>query len=259
VPYRGYFAPLILLVAVARGLLGQDAPPHFAAGADVVVATREVWRGLPRRTRSVAQPSLHAALATSRAMFTAGAGSRFETAEYWVQADLIEVLERFDLTGGVVHYAYRGDLENTTELYAALRLVRLRGTAPLRHPSPLLRVFYDVDRVRGAYAELTLEHPVPVLPLIPPVNLSSLLLSATTGASFGQDAYFERSGLTHTDLAASMSRSFRDKRFPVWMNVGAHYRLGFDPATRRAPAKRALWWWELSVSLATRHLGEAWR
>jgi hypothetical protein len=259
VPYRAHFARLILLLAVARPLFGQEAPPRFAAGADVIGLTRDVWRGLPRSARSIAQPSLHAALATSRAMFTAGAGTRFQTTEYWVQAELIDVLERFDLTGGVVHYAYRGELDNTTELYAALRLIRLRGTAPLRHPSPLLRVFYDVDRVRGAYAELTLEHPVPLLPLISPVNLSALLLSATTGASFGQDAYFERSGLTHTDLAASMSRSFRDTRFPVWINFGAHYRLGFDPATRRAPAKRALWWWELSVSAATRHLGDAWR
>lgn len=192
-------------------------------------------------------------------MFTAGAGSRFETTEYWAQAELIDVLERFDLTGGVVRYAHRGELDNTTELYAALRLVRLRGTAPLRHPTPLLRVFYDVDRVRGAYAELTLEHPVPLLPLISPVNLSSLLLSATTGASFGQDAYFERSGVTHTDLAASMSRSFRDRRFPVWMNFGTHYRLGFDPATRRTLRRRGLWWGELSLSVATQHLGEPWR
>jgi hypothetical protein len=251
---------LTLLLAAAHPLLAQEAPPRFAAGADVVVVTRDVWRGLPRNAGWIAQPSLHVALATSSAMFTAGAGTRFEATEYWVQAELVEVMQRFDLTGGVVRYSYPSlHLDNTTELYAALWLIRRRGDAPLRHPSPLLRVYYDIEQVRGAYVELTLEHPVPVLPLISPVNLGSLLLSATTGASFGQDAYFERSGITHTDLAASMSRSFRDKRFPIWMNFGAHYRLGFDPATRRALAKRGLWWGEFSLSVATRHLGEPWR
>ena len=248
-------------------------------GADVVFATRDVWRGLPRTASWAAQPSLHAALATSSAMFTAGAwltaelrdprpgapslagaGKRIGAVEYWAQAELVDIKQRLDVTGGVVHYAYRGrPLDNTTELYAALRLIRRRGNAPLRHPSPLIRAYYDVGRVRGAYVELTLEHPVPLLPLISPVNLSSLLLSATTGASVGQDEYFERSGVTHTELAASMSRSFRDKHFPVWMNLGVHYRLGFDPATRRALAQRSLWWGELSLSVATRHLGEAWR
>jgi hypothetical protein len=255
---RRLFVRLTLMLAAGHPLLAQEASPRFAAGADVVIVSRDVWRGIPRNASWVAQPSLYAALATSSAMFTAGAGTRFEATEYWVQADFIEVMQRFDLTGGVVRYAYRRlHLANTTELYAALRLIRRRGNAPLRHPSPLLRVYYDIEQVRGTYVELTLEHPVPVLPLISPVNLSSLLLSATTGASFGQDAYFERSGVTHTDLAATMSRSFRDKRFPVWMNFGAHYRLGFDPATRRV--RRGLWWGELSLSMATRHLGEAWR
>lgn len=270
---RSGFVRLLLLVALSPPLLAQEAAPRFAMGADVVFATRDVWRGLPRTGSWVAQPSLHAALATSSAMFTAGAwltaelrdpppgaGKRVGAAEYWAQVELVDVMQRFDVTGGVVRYGYRSlHFDNTTELYAALRLIRRRGNAPLRHPSPLIRAYYDVGRVRGAYVEMTLEHPVPVLPLISPVNLSSLLLSATTGASFGQDEYFERSGITHTDLAASMSRSFRDKRVPVWMNFGVHYRLGFDPATRRAPAQRSLWWGELSLSVATRHLGEAWR
>lgn len=276
----------LMLLLAASPLLAQEPPRRFATGADVAVVTRDVWRGLPRSASWVAQPSLYTALATSSAMFTAGAwltaelrdpqpgelslagaGKRFGAAEYWAQVELIDLMKRFDLTSGVVHYAYlgepatggRGDEWNTSELYVALRLIRRRGDAPLRHPSPLIRVYYDVDRVRAAYAELTLEHPVPVLPLISPVNLSSLLLSATTGVNLGQNAYFERRGVTHTDLAASMSRSFRDKRFPVWVNFGAHYRLGFDPATRRALSKRGLWWGELSLSVATRHLGEGWR
>src|SRR5687767_11065709 len=120
---RRSFVRLLLWLALSPPLLAQEAAPRFAMGADVVFATRDVWRGLPRTASWVAQPSLHAALATSSAMFTAGAwltaelrdprpgapslagpGKRIGAAEYWAQVELIDVMQRFDVTGGVVRY-----------------------------------------------------------------------------------------------------------------------------------------------------------
>jgi hypothetical protein len=106
------------------------------------------------------------------------------------------------LTGGVVGYVFPNDFGatdalNTWEVYGKVGLA-----VPL---SPKLAVYYDVDKVNGAYLEGSVAHSLPVGSL-------SLALGAVAGLSAGQAESddpselnnFVENGFTHLDLSAGI-------------------------------------------------------
>lgn len=106
------------------------------------------------------------------------------------------------LTGGVVGYVFPNDVGatddfNTWEVYGKVGL-----DLPL---SPKLALYYDIDKVSGAYLEGSIAHSVPL-------GSVSLALGALAGLSAGQaeadDAAelnnFRENGFTHLDLSAGI-------------------------------------------------------
>lgn len=157
----------------------------------------------------------------------------FTTIAPW--ADFTRSVGRVAATAGAMVYVYpevtgfAADY-NTTELYAKLAI-----TAPL---SPRLAVYYDVDKIRGAYLEGSVAQGVPLGPIAAAVPGAALSLGATAGVSAGQGeqagqtAYFAREGLAFTDLAATASVPFG----PVGLSTAAHLTLGHDPLARLVDA-----------------------
>jgi uncharacterized protein (TIGR02001 family) len=214
------------LGAVLLSTVALQVPPAAAqatVGADVALFSSYVWRGVSLTNRPVAQPNVYLTLPTGKATFTAGGwanvdvgayddptsdisqsggASSFNLAEFDPWAEVSVPVGKAIVTGGVVGYVYPNDPPaaatadvNTWELYGKVGL-----GVPL---SPKLAVYYDVDKVNGAYLEGTIAHAVPI-------GRMSLNLGALAGFSAGQAEStedinnFAENGFTHLDLSAGM-------------------------------------------------------
>jgi Bacterial protein of unknown function (Gcw_chp) len=212
-----------LVAAVAAG-----APPAQAqatVGADLSLYSGYVWRGVSLTNRPVGQPNLYVAVPAGNATLTVGGWAnvdlgRYDGSNHFSQSGGVSGfnLSEFDpwaevsvpvgsatLTGGVVGYVFPNDFGatddfNTWEVYGKVGL-----GVPL---SPKLAVYYDFDKVNGAYFEGSVAHAVPLGSL-------SLNLGALAGLSAGQagaddpeeiNNFFEN-GFTHLDLSAGVPLS----------------------------------------------------
>ena len=189
-----------------------------------------VWRGLSLTNKPVLQPDLYVTFPAGNASVTVGGWanidlgkyddpdddisesgglSSFNFAEFDPWAEISFPLgEKLTLTGGVTAYIYPNDAGltsdfNTVEIYGKAALDVLL--------SPKLAVWYDVDKIDGAYIEGSVSH---TLQLGEKVGLA---LGALAGFSEGQDAdldafgnpqadffNFADNGLTHVDLSAGL-------------------------------------------------------
>jgi hypothetical protein len=221
-----------LLSATALGVLlaAHAGTAHAQAeiGAQLDLFSAYVWRGVTYTNKPVAQPDVWVSFPAGNASITVGGWanidigkyddpandfsesgglSAFNFAEFNPYAEVSFAAGKATLTGGVVGYFYPNDLadapvdgldseSNTWEVY---------GTVGFDVPlAPELSIYYDVDKIKGAYFEGAVSHSVPLGPA------HTLDLGATIGLNAGQgigsDASFnfEDDGLTHLDFSAAL-------------------------------------------------------
>ena len=201
----------------------SEAAAQATVGADVGMFSSYVWRGVSLTNRPVAQPNVYLTVPAGNATVTAGGWasvdvgdyddpnndisqsggvSSFNLAEFDPWADVSVPAGLATVTGGVVGYVFPNDPPalatedvNTWEAYGKVGFNVLL--------SPKLAVYYDFDKVNGAYLEGTVAHAVPV-------GGMSLNLGALAGFSAGQAEStedinnFAENGFTHLDLSAGL-------------------------------------------------------
>jgi hypothetical protein len=191
-------------------------------GADLGLFSGYVWRGVSMTNRPVGQPNVYVAFPAGNASVTVGGWANVDLGRYDDTDDFSQSggesslnLSEFDpwaevsvpvgkatLTGGVIGYVFPNDFgitddANTWEVYGKVGL-----GVPL---SPKLAVYYDFDKVNGAYFEGTVAHSVPLGSVS--VNLGALAgLSAGQAESDSPDEInnFFANGFTHLDLSAGV-------------------------------------------------------
>jgi hypothetical protein len=234
------------------GALALLALSSASASAQVTLTTNAafnssyVWRGLTFTNRPVAQ--LDAALGVPVAGGTLSAGTfvNLEPAGYAGAADISENgagaagLTEFDvfaeygrtigkasLAAGAIAFRFPNEAGLTKTYNTAEVYTRASFAVPL---APTVTVAYDVQKVRGFYLEGALLRRVPVTSKV------GIDLGAAAGMSAGQhwvdgsgeNANFEKNGLTHVDLSATTAIAGRG--FTVAPT--AHIVFGRDAYTR---------------------------
>jgi hypothetical protein len=201
-------------------------------GADLGVFSSYVWRGRSLTNKPVAEPNLHLTIPVGNASITfggwanvdlgkydnlnsdiseSGGSSSFNLSEVDPYAEVSFPVGKTTLTGGVLGYIYPNDISgasnggfnsdaNTAEIYgkAALKEVPL---------SPRLAIYYDVDKIKGAYLEGSISHSFPAREKVS-VDLGALAgFSAGQGASDNLDesSNFFGNGLTHVDVSGGLT------------------------------------------------------
>jgi len=237
----GVVALAVLSAASARPVLAQAT-----VGADLGLLSGYVWRGISVTNRPVGQPNLYVAFPAGNASVTmggwanvdlgryngadhfsqSGGASGFNLSEFDPWAEVSVPLGKATLTGGLVGYVFPNDLGatddfNTWEVYGKVGL-----GVPL---SPKLAVYYDFDKVNGAYVEGSVAHAVPL-------GSVSLNLGALAGLSAGQaeaddpgelNNFFEN-GFTHLDLSAGVPFSVG----VLTLTPVVHFLVNGDEVTR---------------------------
>jgi hypothetical protein len=212
--------------------VGFTLPCHAQTevGADLGLFSSYVWRGLSRTNKPVAEPALYVSFPISSASLTLGGwanvdlggyddladdialggGTSFNLSEFDPYAEVSFPIGKATLTGGVIGYIYPNDETapnfvglltsdaNTVEIYG-----KLGYDAPL---SPELSIYYDVDKIKGAYIEGTVSYSLAASENVS-VDLAALAgFSAGQGVSDDPDEsfYFADDGFTHLDLSAGI-------------------------------------------------------
>jgi uncharacterized protein Gcw-chp len=218
-----------VLVAAGASLYAVAGYAQAEIGADVGLFSSYVWRGLSLTNKPVMQPAVWASIPAGGASITlglwstidlgkyddpnddiseSGGSSSFNLAEYDPYGEVAFTVGKATLTGGVTAYIYPNDVGFTK----ALNTVEVYGKAALDVPlSPFLNIYYDVDKVDGAYIEGGVGHSFGASEKV------SIDLGATAGFSAGQgsdpDALglpqaeffnFQDDGFTHLDLSAGV-------------------------------------------------------
>jgi Bacterial protein of unknown function (Gcw_chp) len=213
-------ATLVVVSAIASARNAQAQ----TVGADLALFSSYVWRGVTLTGKPVAQPDLYVTFPAGKASVTLGGWanidlgkydgndisesgglSSFNFAEFDPWAEIAFPVGKATITGGATAYIYPNDAGltkdfNTVEIYGKLAV-----DAPL---SPKLNVYYDVDKVKGLYAEGSISHSFPASEKV------SVTLGALAGVNSGQGinddpssdetANFFDSGFTHLDLSAGV-------------------------------------------------------
>jgi Bacterial protein of unknown function (Gcw_chp) len=220
---------------VVASTLATAAPVAAqTVGADLGLFSSYVWRGLSLTNKPVAQPDLYLTFPAGSASVTvggwanidlgkydnasndiseSGGSSAFNFAEFDPWAEISYTVGKATLTGGATAYIYPN--KDTAPLFAltsAFNTVEIYGKVAFDAPlSPKLAAWYDVDKVKGLYAEASIAHSVAL------GEKNSLSLGALAGFNAGQDAdldatgtptaeffNFADDGFTHLDLSAGM-------------------------------------------------------
>jgi hypothetical protein len=218
-------------VLVLIGVLGSPKPGQAQAtfGVDLDLFSSYVWRGLSLTNKPVLEPGLWVSFPAGNASITAGGWANIDIGKYDDASDISESggtsafnLAEFDpyaevsfpvgnatLTGGLTGYIYPNDDPGLTSDFNTWEIY---GKAGLDVPlSPELSIYYDVDKIKGAYIEGNISHSLPASEQV------SIDLGATAGFSAGQDAdlddlgtpqadffNFAENGFTHLDLSAGV-------------------------------------------------------
>jgi Bacterial protein of unknown function (Gcw_chp) len=226
------FAALLLGAGLCTA--PERALAQAEIGAQVDLFSAYVWRGLSLTNKPVLQPDVWISFPAGNASITvggwssidlgryddvnddiseSGAISSFNYAEFDPYAEIAFPVGKSTLTFGGTAYIYPNDGDspdiandfgllttesNTLELYGKAGFDILL--------SPEVSVYYDVDKIKGAYIEATASHD---LQLGEKVALS---LGALVGFSAGQgisddpdeSSNFDDDGLTHFDFSAGL-------------------------------------------------------
>jgi len=243
----------VVFVAVMLGG-GVRAQAQATFGVDLDLFSSYVWRGLTLTNKPVAEPGLWVSFPAGNASISVGGWANIDLGQYDdIDDDISESggtsafnLSEFDpyaeisfpagnatLTGGVTGYIYPNDLDdapnggldseaNTLEVYG-----KLGFDVPL---SPELSVYYDVDKIKGAYIEANLSHSLAASETV------SFDLGAAAGFSAGQGVSddpdesfnFADDGFTHLDLSAGVPFSAG----AVSITPVIHFVITGDEATK---------------------------
>ena len=211
-----------LVLAAALATFGFVAPAwaQVELSTELGVFSDYVWRGLSLSNKPVLEPDVSLLFTAGKATITGGGWANIEIGQYDGPDDISEGggLSSFDLTefdpyaevsvpagkatltGGITGYIYPNDAgltsdANTVELYASVGL-----DTPL---APTVGIWYDLDKIKGAYIEAGVSHSLPVSPNV------ALDLGALAGFSAGQGISddpdesfnFNDDGLTHLDFS----------------------------------------------------------
>jgi hypothetical protein len=235
-------------LAAGASLYAVAGHAQAEIGVDLGLFSSYVWRGLSLTNKPVAQPAVWASIPAGNASITlglwstidlgqyddpediseSGGTSSFNLAEYDPYAEVSFTVGKATLTGGGTAYIYPNDGGltedfNTVELYAKAAL-----ESPL---SPFVNLYYDVDKIKGAYIEGGITYSLAASENV------SIDLGALTGISAGQGvndsdpgefANFFDDGFTHVDLSAGTSFSAG----PLSIDPVLHLIIGIDDATK---------------------------
>jgi hypothetical protein len=231
----------------------RDAAAQTEVGAQLDLFSSYVWRGVTYTNKPVAQPDVWVSFPAGNASITVGSWanidlgayddpeddlsesgglSAFNLAEYNPYAEVSFSSGKAAITGGVVGYIYPNELEdapidgldsesNTWEVY---------GTVGFDVPlAPEFSIYYDIDKVSGAYAEGAVSHSLAL------GESHTLDLGALVGVSLGQgfneddeSFNFDDNGVTHLDFSAGV---------PLAAGVFSitpvlHFQVSVDEATK---------------------------
>jgi len=226
-------AALTAMLSVALLFLTVPLKAQTEVGIDLGLFSSYVWRGVTSTNKPVMQPAAYLSIPVANTSVTLGAWSNIDLGKYDDPADDISesggssgfnlseidpyaevsfLVGKTTLTGGVLGYVYPNSDSapnasgfttsdaNTVEIYGKLGL-----DAPL---SPELSVYYDVNKVKGAYIEGAVSYSLAATENI------SVDLGALAGFNAGRGipddplsdeiSNYEDDGFTHLDLSAGV-------------------------------------------------------
>ncbi|HXG44007.1 MAG TPA: TorF family putative porin [Gemmatimonadales bacterium] len=256
------------LAALVIGLPGA-LPAQVTLGADAGVFSAYVWRGLSLTNRPVLQPDAWLSVPAGGGSFLLSGWANVDLGRYNDPSDELSEgggtgslnVTEVDLTAeyghglgaglsgavGAIVYLFPNDAGftddlNTTEIYGRLQASRL----PL---APKVTVWYDVNKVKGAYIEANVSQALPIKAL--PITLGATAAfsagQAVNRADPGEVANFKENGFVHGDLYATASLAAG----PVTIAPAVHFHLcndEFVKVTSPTSTSDAKLWAGFSVS-----------
>jgi Bacterial protein of unknown function (Gcw_chp) len=216
-------------------------------GADVGLFNAYVWRGITYTNKFVVQPDVYLTVPVGSASITAGGWGNVEPGSYNGAEAISENgtdgagLAEFDwwgevgfpvgpkttLTAGLTGYVFPNNDgftsdANTVEVYAKAAFDVLL--------TPKIAMWYDVDKIKGAYFEGSISHDFAASEKVA-VTLGALAgFSAGQGVSTNLDesANFIDNGFTHLDLSAAVPFSAG----PLSITPALHFVVTGDEITK---------------------------
>ncbi len=213
----------------------EPAGAQASLGVDLGLFSSYVWRGLSLTNKPVAQPDVYLSIPAGNASITvggwanidlgryddvdddiseSGAISSFNLSEFNPYGEVAFPVGKATLTLGGIGYIYPNDADGDVRndfglLTSEFNTVELYGTVGVDVPlSPTLAVYYDVDKIKGAYIEGSVSHDLPVSETV------AVSLGALAGLSAGQgipddpttdeSSNFDDDGFTHLDVSAGV-------------------------------------------------------
>jgi hypothetical protein len=265
-------ANLVVATLLVTGTLACATPgqAQVTVGADLGAFSSYVWRGITYTNKFVLQPDAYLTFPTGPASFTAGGWFNIEPGKYDGPTDLSESggassfdvaefdwwgefnypYEKANFTLGGTGYYFPNNagftkIFNTIELYG-----KVAFSVPL---NPKVAMWYDVDKVKGAYFEGSISHSLPASEKVS-VTLGALAgFSAGQGAKAGEFNNFVDNGFTHLDLSAAVPFSAG----PLSFSPALHFVITgdentkftkFDPTTGSLNSKDVKLWGGVTIS-----------
>jgi uncharacterized protein Gcw-chp len=212
-----------VLFLAGASLCAVRGQAQTTVGADLGLFSSYVWRGLSLTNKPVAQPDVYITIPAGNASVTAGGWFNIDLGKYDNASDISESggtsavnFAEFDpwlevgipvgkatLTPGITAYIYPNSAGFTSDFNTVEVYLKAALDAPL---SPKVSLYYDVDKVKGLYAEGSITHSLAASEKVS-VNLGALVgVNAGQGVSTdpSQTANFSDDGFTHFDLSAGV-------------------------------------------------------
>ncbi|MFI5209512.1 MAG: hypothetical protein ACHQ2E_03615 [Gemmatimonadales bacterium] len=264
-----------MALALTLGTAAQAVAQNTTTfGVDAAFNSAYFWRGVTYTNKPVLQPDVYLTFG-SKLSVTGGGWANIELGQYNSTSDISEggglysfYLTEFDwwgeanypvgiatLTAGATGYIFPNGAgytpaSNTVEIYGKVAL----GTTL----SPKAAVWYDVDKIKGAYFEFSVAQPIKLSPGL------SLSLAALMGLSAGQgcdplaapptdtgactvSGNFYDNGVTHFDISAALPFTAG----PISINPNVHGIIGVDDyttITSNNPSNTPPYWWYQGVN-----------